>query len=72
MGETERAVGGEVEATGGVIDPDGHSALMTAQEVAGLFRCNVDTIRKLARVGSIPALRVGRQWRFVRERVLAA
>jgi len=40
---------------------------MTAREVAQYLRLDVATIYKLAQAGEIPALKVGRCWRFMRE-----
>lgn len=40
--------------------------IMTAQEVAQYLRLDVATIYKLAQAGEIPAVKVGRTWRFDR------
>ena len=41
--------------------------IMTAQEVAQYLRLDVTTIYRLAQAGGIPAVKVGRAWRFKRE-----
>ncbi len=43
------------------------SPLMTVPEVAAYLRLNPATIYRLAKEGSLPAFRIGRQWRFSRE-----
>lgn len=45
--------------------------LMTVKEVAALLRVSPQTLYKMLEQGSIPALRIGNQWRFDRERVKA-
>ena len=37
---------------------------MTTDEVLGYLRVNSQTIYRLIRQGDLPAVRVGRQWRF--------
>ena len=41
--------------------------IMTAQEVAQYLRLAEATIYKLAQAGDIPAVKVGRTWRFKKE-----
>lgn len=41
--------------------------IMTAQEVADYLRLAEATVYKLAQAGEIPAVKVGRAWRFKRE-----
>ena len=41
--------------------------IMTVQEVAEYLRLAQATIYKLAQAGEIPAVKVGRAWRFKRE-----
>ncbi len=41
--------------------------IMTAKEVAEYLRLTEATIYKLAQAGEIPALKLGRTWRFKRE-----
>lgn len=46
---------------------------MTAQELAASeLRCSVQQVYRMARDGDIPAVRVGRSWRFVVSEVRAA
>ena len=42
------------------------SAFLTTSEVLRYLNVNVRTIYRLARNGAIPAVRIGRQWRFRR------
>ena len=41
--------------------------IMTAKEVAEYLRLTEATIYKLAQAGEVPALKLGRTWRFKRE-----
>lgn len=43
--------------------------LMTAQEVADIFRLRVSTVESYARRGLLPSLKVGRHRRFLRSQV---
>lgn len=45
------------EAPGAVLDADGAAALL---------KVSTKTVLKLARIGRLPARKVGREWRFVR------
>ena len=47
-------------------DPD----ILTVGEVARLLRVSVDTVRREAAKGLLPARRVGREWRFHRQALL--
>ena len=38
---------------------------LTPNEVASILGVSVETVRRLARSGQLPAKRVGRQWRFI-------
>lgn len=40
--------------------------LLTTEEVIGILRVNARTLYRLIRTGGLPAVRVGRQWRFRR------
>ena len=42
------------------------SAFLTTEEVMAILRVNTRTIYRLIRAKDIPAVRVGRQWRFRR------
>lgn len=37
---------------------------LTAEEAAEYLRLNIDTVRKLLRKGTIPGVKIGRQWRI--------
>ena len=41
--------------------------MLSAQEAAVFLHVHVETIRRLARSGELPRMKVGRQWRFSRE-----
>jgi excisionase family DNA binding protein len=41
-------------------------AILTTEEVLGYLRVTPGTIYRLIRTGELPALRIGRQWRFRR------
>ena len=43
---------------------DGHDTLLTMKEVLGYLRVGSRTVHRLIKAGEIPALRVGRLWRF--------
>lgn len=47
------------------------SQLLSATEVAEMLRLDSYTVRKYAREGYIPAYKVGKSYRFDRERVLS-
>jgi len=40
--------------------------VLTANEVAQYLRLSAATVCRLAQAGEVPAVRVGRQWRFQR------
>ena len=43
--------------------------LLTLKEVASLLRLSPQTVYKLLREGSLPAVKIGNQWRFDPEQV---
>jgi len=43
--------------------------IMSVEEAAHFLRIHPETLREKARRGKIPALKVGRAWRFQRERL---
>lgn len=45
-------------------------SLLTVKEVSALLRVSTQTLYKLLEQGRIPAVRVGNQWRFERQKVL--
>jgi excisionase family DNA binding protein len=44
---------------------DGH--ILTVEEVAHFLRVPKSTVYKLARLGQIPASKIGKHWRFLRK-----
>jgi len=44
----------------------GPAAFLTTEEVLGYLKVNPRTIYRLIRNGELPAIRIGRQWRFRR------
>ncbi|MDP1769698.1 MAG: helix-turn-helix domain-containing protein [Nitrospirota bacterium] len=45
--------------------------IMTAQEVAALLRVTAHHVRDLAKAGELPHMRIGTEFRFVREELVA-
>jgi excisionase family DNA binding protein len=43
-----------------------HSAFLTTEEVLDCLKVNPRTIYRLIKSGELPAVRIGRQWRFRR------
>ena len=50
------------------VSPD-TQPLWTVEEVAKYLRLEPETIRSMAREGKLPAIKVGRVWRFRRKQV---
>ena len=50
----------------------GVEPLWTVEEVAQYLRLDPDTVRVMARRGRLPGVRVGRVWRFSKERLDAS
>ncbi|MFC1896781.1 response regulator [Thermodesulfobacteriota bacterium] len=44
--------------------------VLNAQEASDFLRAHVETIRRLARKGDIPAYKIGKDWRFQREALI--
>ena len=44
--------------------PHGDEAFLTTEEVLDYLQVNLRTVYRLIKAGKIPAVRVGRQWRF--------
>ena len=44
--------------------------VMNIKEVAELLDFHPEYVRQMARDGRIPAVKVGRKWRFVREQII--
>jgi excisionase family DNA binding protein len=49
----------------------GTDEILNAQEAAQLLGAHVETIRRMARKGKIPAFKIGKDWRFRRSLLLA-
>ena len=49
-----------------VVSNKGMTAFLTTEEVLGYLRVTPRTIYRLIRSGELPAIRIGRQWRFRR------
>lgn len=47
--------------------PPAHEAFLTTEEVLEYLQVNLRTVYRLIKTNSIPAVRVGRQWRFKRQ-----
>jgi excisionase family DNA binding protein len=45
--------------------------ILTSEEAATLLKVSNKTVLKLARVGDLPAQKIGRAWRFCRSELLA-
>ena len=43
-----------------------HAAFLTTEEVLSCLKVNPRTIYRLIKTGELPAIRIGRQWRFRR------
>ena len=52
-------------------EPPAEDGFLTAQEVARLLHLQVKRVQTLARGGALPAIRVGRNWLFPRNRLFA-
>lgn len=50
----------------GVVDVE----VLTAGEAASLLRVSEKTLLRLARAGTLPGRKVGREWRFLRQELL--
>jgi len=46
--------------------PDRDGEILTVMEVARFLRVPKSTVYKLARVGELPASKIGKHWRFLR------
>ena len=57
-------------STATVIQSDGRSStdseILTVMDVARFLRVPKSTVYKLARVGELPASKIGKHWRFLR------
>jgi len=44
--------------------------ILTAKEAAEYLKVSVETIKAKARAGTMPGMKIGREWRFAREQLL--
>jgi excisionase family DNA binding protein len=49
--------------------PANHDPLWTVDEIAHYLRLEPETVRAMAREGKLPAVKVGRVWRFKIEKI---
>jgi len=47
-----------------------NSDVLNTREAADYLRAHVETVRRLARRGDIPAYKIGKDWRFRRKALL--
>lgn len=55
----------------GTIKQNDYPEIMNVEEVADFFRVSNQTIYNMLRAGKLPAVKVGREWRFHREKIKA-
>jgi len=55
----------------GAIKQDDYPEVMNVEEVADFFRVSNQTVYNMLRAGKLPAVKVGREWRFSREKIKA-
>jgi excisionase family DNA binding protein/YgiT-type zinc finger domain-containing protein len=53
----------------GAIKNDEYPEIMNVEEVADFFRVSNQTIYNMLRAGKLPAVKVGREWRFPRDKI---
>ena len=58
-------------SSGGRIAPDGLGRLLTAAHVRGILGIDRSTVYRMAEDGRLPAVKIGRQWRFPAEPIEA-
>ncbi len=54
----------------GTMNKDEYPEIMNVSEVADLLRVSNQTIYNLVKSGQLPATKIGREWRFSREKIL--
>lgn len=42
----------------------GHKQMLTVEEVADILRTSMPQVRKMAAEGTLPAMKIGREWRI--------
>lgn len=55
----------------GAVKQDEYPEIMNVEEVADFFRVSNQTIYNMLRAGKLPAVKVGREWRFPRDKIKA-
>ena len=55
----------------GAIKKNDYPEIMNVEEVADFFRVSNQTIYNMLRAGKLPAVKVGREWRFPRDKIKA-
>ena len=55
----------------GTIKTNEYPEIMNVEEVADFFRVSNQTIYNMLRAGKLPAVKVGREWRFSRDKIKA-
>ena len=55
----------------GAVKQNEYPEIMNVEEVADFFRVSNQTIYNMLRAGKLPAVKLGREWRFSREKILA-
>jgi excisionase family DNA binding protein/YgiT-type zinc finger domain-containing protein len=55
----------------GTIKKNEYPEIMNVEEVADFFRVSNQTIYNMLRAGKLPAVKVGREWRFPRDKIKA-
>ena len=55
----------------GAIKKNEYPEIMNVEEVADFFRVSNQTIYNMLRAGKLPAVKVGREWRFPRDKIKA-
>jgi len=49
------------------IKMDNNNEVLNAKEAAVFLKAHVETLRRMARRGEIPAFKVGKDWRFLKK-----
>lgn len=55
----------------GAVKQNEYPEIMNVEEVADFFRVSNQTIYNMLRAGKLPAVKVGREWRFPRDKIKA-
>ena len=63
VGETQRPFGSVTTERG----PMGPKNVLGVDDIAGLFNCSREKIKRMARSGELPAFKFGKRWYVLRE-----